>query len=312
MKNIAISQTALAVLVSVRPMQWLKNLSLYAPLVFWGSLFGPDDLVKVSKAFVIFCAVSSAMYLLNDVVDAKRDRRHPFKRNRPVAAGQLPVMAAVLAATLLLAFGLGAAFLLELYFFLPVLIYVLLQVSYSFWLRQVIILDALAIAFGFILRVFAGAWVLPVPLSSWLVLSTIGLSLLLAFGKRRSEKTILKAEGLSPQTRRTLEHYPDTLLDAMISMSAAFAIISYSLFTFQTSPLPGTSIFGMFLPSTTASPKLMMLTIPLVIYAVARYLYVIYEKKEGESPERVLLSDYPLLVSAVVWGLAVVAIIYWL
>jgi len=130
------------------------------------------------------------------------------------------------------------------------------------------------------------------------------LALLLAFGKRRSERTIL--------TRKTLEHYPDTLLDAMISMSAAYAILSYSLFAFQTSPLPETPFFEAYLPATIARPKLMMLTIPLVIYAVARYLYVIYEKKEGESPERVLLSDYPLLASVVVWGLAVVGIIYWL
>lgn len=174
-----------------------------------------------------------------------------------------------------------------------------------------IILDALAIALGFILRVFAGAWVLPVPLSSWLVLSTIGLSLLLAFGKRRSERTILAREGLDLKTRKILEHYPDTLLDAMISMSAAYAILSYSLFAFQTSPLPATPLFETFLPATIARPKLMMLTVPLVIYAVARYLYVIYEKKEGESPEKVLLSDRPLLASIIVWGLLVVTIIYW-
>jgi 4-hydroxybenzoate polyprenyltransferase len=212
----------------------------------------------------------------------------------------------------LVAAGLGGAFLLEHYFFFPVLAYFLLQVFYSLLLRQMIILDALAIALGFILRVFAGAWVLPVPLSSWLVLSTIGLALLLAFGKRRSERTILAAGGLDLKTRKTLERYPDTLLDASISMSAAYAILSYSLFAFQTSPLPATPLFETLLPATIARPKLMMLTVPLVIYAVSRYLYVIYEKKEGESPGKVLLSDYPLLISVVVWGLAVVGIIYWL
>jgi 4-hydroxybenzoate polyprenyltransferase len=192
------------------------------------------------------------------------------------------------------------------------LAYFLLQIVYCLWLRQIIILDALAIALGFILRVFAGAWVLPVPLSSWLVLSAVGLALLLAFGKRRSERTILAREGLSHQSRRILEHYPDTLLDAMISISAAYAILSYSLFAFQTSPLPATPLLETILPVTIARPKLMMLTVPLVIYAVARYLYVIYEKKEGESPEEVLLSDRPLLASVLVWGLLVVAIIYWL
>jgi 4-hydroxybenzoate polyprenyltransferase len=297
-------------LISVRPRQWLKNISLYAPLVFWGELFRPDGFIKVTKAVILFSLVSSAVYLINDVIDAERDRRHPFKKHRPIAVGQLSVKVTLFVAAVLLTLGLVASFLLEPYFFLPVLVYFLLQVFYSLWLRQVIILDALAIAFGFILRVFAGAWVLPVPLSSWLVLSTIGLALLLAFGKRRSERTILAAEGLSPKTRRTLEHYPDTLLDAMISMSAAYAIISYSLFAFQTSPLPATPLFETLLPVTIARPKLMMLTIPLVIYAVARYLYVIYEKGEGESPEKVLLSDYPLLSSAIVWGLVVLTIIY--
>lgn len=296
----------------MRPLQWLKNIGLYAPLIFWGELFRPEGFAKVTKAVILFSVISSAVYLLNDVIDAERDRRHPFKKNRPIAAGKLPTRIALLAAAVLLIFGLGGAFLLERYFFFPILAYFLLQIFYTFFLRQVIILDALSIALGFILRVFAGAWVLPVPLSSWLVLSTIGLALLLAFGKRRSERTILAREGLSHKSRQILEHYPDTLLDAMISMSAAYAILSYSLFAFQTSPLPATPIFETFLPATIARPKLMMLTVPLVIYAVARYLYVIYEKKEGESPEKILLSDYPLLASVVVWGLAVVAIIYWL
>ncbi len=296
----------------MRPRQWLKNLSLYAPLVFWGELFRPEGFLKTTKAVILFCAVSSAVYLINDVIDAPRDRRHPFKKNRPIAAGKLSVRAALSSAVLLLTVGLVGSFFLESYFFFPVLAYFILQLFYSLWLRNVIILDALTIALGFILRVFAGAWVLPVPLSSWLVLSTIGLALLLAFGKRRSERTILARDGLDLKTRKILKHYPDTLLDSMISMSAAYAVLSYSLFAFQTSPLQTTSFFETFLPATIARPKLMMLTIPLVIYAVARYLYVIYEKQEGESPERVLLSDYPLLASVIVWGLLVVAIIYWL
>ncbi len=309
----AIRQTTLFFLLeSCRPRQWLKNLSLYAPLVFWGALFRPQGFLKVTKAVIIFSLISSAVYLLNDVVDAPRDRRHPYKKRRPIASGRLTPRWAFKTAFLLFLFGLVSAYRLEFYFFLIVIAYLLLQFLYIFVLRQTIILDALAIAFGFILRVFAGAWVLPVPLSSWLVLSTIGLALLLAFGKRRGEKTILKSRGLSPQTRATLEHYPDTLLDAMISVSATFAIISYSLFTFQTSPLPTTPLLKTILPATSARPKLMMLTIPLVIYAVARYLYVIYEKGEGESPERILLSDRPLLISAITWVLSVIAIIYWL
>lgn len=306
------SQTAVFILRSIRPRQWLKNLSLYAPLVFWGELFRPEGFLKTTKAALLFCVVSSAVYLINDVIDAERDRQHPFKKNRPIAAKKLSSRLALFVAAALLTFGLAGAFFLESYFFFPVLAYFLLQLFYSLWLRDVIILDALAIALGFILRVFAGAWVLPVPLSSWLVLSTIGLALLLAFGKRRSERTILAAEGVSARTRKTLEHYPDTLLDATISMSAAYAVLSYSLFAFQTSPLPATPLLETFLPGTIAQPKLMMLTIPLVIYAIARYLYVIYEKEEGESPGKVLLSDYPLLASVFLWGLSVITIIYWL
>ncbi len=300
------------IIQSMRPRQWLKNLALYAPLVFWGALFRPGGFFKVTKAASIFCLISSSIYLINDVIDAPRDRKHPFKKNRPIAAGGLPIGTALIVALLLLVGGLGGAFLLESYFFFPVLAYFLLQIFYSLWLRNVIILDALAIALGFILRVFAGAWVLPVPLSSWLVLSAVGLALLLAFGKRRSERTILAREGLDLKTRKILAHYPDTLLDSMISMSAAYAIISYSLFAFQTSPLPATPLFETFLPATIARPKMMMLTVPIVIYAIARYLYVIYEKKEGESPEKVLLSDRPLLASMIIWGLLVVGIIYWL
>ncbi len=312
MSKSTMSQLAVAILRSMRPRQWLKNLSVYAPLIFWGELFRPDGFVKTTKAAILFSLVSSGVYLINDIVDAPRDRQHPFKKNRPIASGDLPVKIALSAAAALLVLGLVGAYLLESYFFFPVLAYFLLQIFYSFWLRTVIILDALAIALGFILRVFAGAWVLPVPLSSWLVLSTIGLALLLAFGKRRSERTILATWGVSARTRKTLENYPDTLLDATISMSAAYAVLSYSLFAFQTSPLPETPLFETLLPVTIARPKLMMLTIPLVIYAIARYLYVIYEKKEGESPGKVLLSDYPLLASVVVWGLSVIAIIYWL
>ncbi len=311
-KDYTTKSTMSQIIQSMRPRQWLKNLVLYAPLIFWGEFFRPGGFLKVTEAVVLFCSVSSSVYLINDVIDAPRDRRHPFKKNRPIAAGGLSVWMALVVASLLLVGGLGGSFLLETYFFFPVLAYFLLQIFYSLWLRNVIILDALAIALGFILRVFAGAWVLPVPLSSWLVLSAIGLALLLAFGKRRSERTILAAEGLDLKTRKILKHYPDTLLDSMISMSAAYAILAYSLFAFQTSPLPATPFFETLLPATIARPKLMMLTVPLVIYAIARYLYVIYEKKEGESPEEVLLSDRPLLVSMIVWGILVVATIYWL
>jgi 4-hydroxybenzoate polyprenyltransferase len=181
------------------------------------------------------------------------------------------------------------------------------------YFRNVIILDSLIVASGFVIRVFAGGFATNTSVSSWLALTTIGISLLLAFGKRRSEKTILDKYNVSvdiTKTRSTLRHYPDNLLDSMISMSAAYTIITYSLFVFQISPDNVSKGLAALLPSVLKSPKWMMLTIPLVIYGVARYLYVIYEKGEGESPERVLLSDKPLLSAVILWGIMAVSFIY--
>lgn len=294
---------------TARPRQWLKNLSLYAAIAFSGELFRWDFFSQVSKAVVVFCLASSAVYIFNDLIDAPKDRLHPIKKNRPLASGRLSPQVAVMAIAALLGVVLVSAWSLSPYFLGMVLLYLLLQIAYTFKIREVIILDAMTVAAGFILRVYAGSVVVMVSLSSWIVLTTIGLALLMAFGKRRSERTILEGQN-RPATRGTLEHYPNTLLDAMISMSSAYTIISYSLFAFQNSPVKTTPLFLGFIPQTLASPKWMMLTIPLVIYGVARYLYVIYEKKEAESPERVLLSDYPLLGTVIMWSLSLVVIIY--
>lgn len=288
----------------------MKNLSLYAGVIFGDLLFKPDKLSVASLAFLIFCALSSAMYLLNDVIDAPKDRYHHFKKYRPIASGKLSVGAALFSALVLLAFSLITALWLGRFFLLASLVFVILQLSYSLFWKNFIILDALAVAGAFIVRFYAGALAVSSSLSSWLVLATIGVALLLAFGKRRCERTLLKAYGIEKETRQTLKHYPDTLLDAMISMSSAFAIIAYSLFTFQISPSGTTTFLVRILPPILAAPKWMMLTIPLVIYGVGRYLYVIYEKKEGESPERVLLSDWPLLFTVALWGASLIVILY--
>lgn len=294
---------------TARPRQWLKNLSLYAAIAFSGELFRWDFFSQVSKAVVVFCLASSAVYIFNDLIDAPKDRLHPIKKNRPIASGRLSPQVAVMAIAILLGVVLVSAWSLSPYFLGMVLLYLLLQIAYTFKIREVIILDAMTVAAGFILRVYAGSVVVMVSLSSWIVLTTIGLALLMAFGKRRSERTILEGQS-RPATRGTLEHYPDTLLDAMISMSSAYTIISYSLFAFQNSPIRTTPLLLGFIPQTLAQPKWMMLTIPLVIYGVARYLYVIYEKKEAESPERVLLSDYPLLGTVTLWVLSLIFITY--
>lgn len=303
------------VLRTARPRQWLKNLSLYAAPVFTGTLFYNDAFYKTTLAFVAFCGVSSGIYFLNDLMDVEKDKLHPIKKNRPIASGKLSQKKAWLITYLLLGISLiYSALFVGKFFTLAALAYVVIQLGYSLYFRNVIILESLFVASGFIIRVFAGGLASESSISSWLILTTIGLSLLLAFGKRRSEKTILLEKlGMDKKnidTRKALRHYPDTLLDSMISMSATFCILSYALFTFQTSPQSVTPVLYTFLPSILRSPKWMMLTIPLIIYGVARYLYVIYEKKAGESPERVLLSDKPLLITVILWGLSVMVIVY--
>ncbi|HSX39604.1 MAG TPA: decaprenyl-phosphate phosphoribosyltransferase [Candidatus Saccharimonadales bacterium] len=306
---------AYQIIRTARPRQWLKNFSIFAAPVFLGTLFVENNLHKCIIAFFIFSFAASGIYFVNDIIDAPKDRKHPIKKNRPIASGKVSeALAWVIAFVLILGSIFLAVRLVGTFFTYTIVAYILLQISYSLYLRNVIILDSLTVATGFVLRVFAGGFASSTSLSSWLILATIGLSLLLAFGKRRSEKTILakysKLDPDSSETRETLRHYPDTLLDSMISMSASFCIISYSLFAFQASPQNASKILTSFLPSIIKNPKWMMLTIPIVIYGVGRYLYIIYEKGEGESPERVILSDMPLLISVIAWGAAILAVIY--
>lgn len=323
---------------TARPRQWLKNLVVFAPVLFTGQMFVKKINVQVGKeiyekqilffptqnlilalwAFVVFCILSSAAYFMNDIIDAKKDSLHPIKKNRPIPSGKLSKKLAGAVAFTLVVMGIFLAYTqVGRYFTLICVAYLLLQVAYSFYFRHIIILDSLVVASGFVLRLLAGGVASFSSISSWLLLTTIGLSLLLAFGKRRSEKTILaKYQGgqlSNLETRATLRHYPDSLLDSMISTSASFCLITYSLFTFQTSPEFAKVPFSKYLPAILSNPKWLMITIPIVFYGVARYLYVIYEKggdDKTESPERVLLSDKPILFTVILWALAVILIIY--
>lgn len=299
---------------TARPRQWLKNFSLFAAAMFAGTLFKGDTLVLGIRAFLAFCALSSGTYFINDIVDASKDALHPIKKNRPIPSGKLSKKTALVVAVILI---LGSIVYSNIYvgtyFGFALIFYILMQLSYSFYFRNVIIMDSLIVGAGFVIRVFAGGLATNTSISSWLILTTIGISLLLAFGKRRSEKTLLTKFSTSSdesKTRKTLRHYPDSLLDSMISMSATYTIITYSLFTFMVSSQNVNDTLYSFLPSILSSPKWMMLTIPFVLYGVGRYLYVIYEKGEGESPERVLLSDLPLLLTVILWGAVTMTFIY--
>ncbi len=298
---------------TARPRQWLKNLSLFAAPFFSGMLFEDDIFFTAIKCFIAFSAISSGAYFINDISDVEKDRKHPVKKNRPIASGKISITQAWFIAISLILFAiLFSIFTVGTFFTLSVIAYIILQITYSTYFRNVIILDSLVVATGFVLRVFAGGFGTETSLSSWLALTTIGLSLLLAFGKRRSEKTLLRKYNDEDDsgTRETLRYYPDALLDSMISMASSLCIMTYSLFTFQISPQGTSPRLTEFLPSILQSPKWMMLTIPVVIYGVARYLFVIYEREEGESPARVLLSDRPLLYTVGVWGLMVWLIVY--
>lgn len=292
----------------------MKNFSIFAAPLFFGNLFQETVLIKSTLAFFAFSAISSAAYFINDIIDAPKDRLHPVKKYRPIASGKLSERAAwFIAFVLVFSAIMFAIRFVGTFFAFSLIFYILIQIVYTLYLKNIIIMDSLAIATLFVIRVFAGGFASDTSVSSWLTLATIGLSLLLAFGKRRSEKTIVAqylTEEDPGETRETLKHYPDNLLDSMISMSAAYSIITYSLFVFQISPETFSQSLSPFLPSILSSPKWMMLSIPIVIYGVARYLYVIYEKHEGESPDRVLLSDKPLLGSVMLWGLFIVFVIY--
>ena len=300
-------------LKSARPRQWLKNLAIFAPLIFSASLFVPEKFIIVILTFLIFSSLASSMYLINDVIDAPRDRIHPFKRKRPIAAGVVPARLAVLIALIVTTITLYSSFLLSPFLATIALIFVIFQLSYTLWLKNIIIIDVMMIAATFILRVLAGAIVIDAHVTVWFILAVSCLALFLAVGKRRSEKTLLSGE-VAAEHRKTLLHYPDIFLDSLTIMFATTSWLSYAMFAFL-EPIPTFSptvmiFMGEFLPRTFFASKLLMASVPFVIYAVMRYLYIIYERKEGESPEVVLLSDKPLLISVVSWGLIVVGVIY--
>jgi len=296
---------------TVRPKQALKNLALLAPLIFSGNLFVPQNFFKALEGVIIFTLLTSSVYIINDIVDLPRDRLHPFKKNRPLAKGSLPLPVAIFVAVIGLFSSLYLAYLSGFFFFLAVFAYLTLQLLYSFWLKNLAIVDILSIAGGFILRVYAGAFAIDVHMSVWFLLCVVSLALFLAAGKRRAELAILA--GAAPRTRRSLVAYSPELLDSYLAMFANATWLSYALFTFFFPPPPIASRFPFLtdLPLTLAGVnKWLMITIPVVIFGIMRYLKIIYEGSWAESPERVLLSDRPLLAAVLLWGIVVVGIVY--
>lgn len=298
----------------LRPRQWLKNLAIFAAITFSGHLFEAPLLEKILLGFVAFCGLSSAIYVLNDIFDKEKDKIHPFKRYRPLAHGDISIFNALIIAALLIFFSLLLSFSVTPAFFILTLVYLFIELFYLIFLKTIALLDILVLATGYILRVYSGELASGFHISVWLLLTTISLSLFLAVGKRRSELTLLLRFGSQiKQTRKSLLHYPEKLLDIYASTFATSTFISYALFTFLENPVGFKPSLGAILPDflpTFFQRKWLMITIIPVVYGLMRYLQDIYEKQEGESPERVLLSDRPLLLTVLIWVALVITIIY--
>lgn len=282
---------------SMRPKQWTKNLLIFAGILFSQNFLVLSMLLQVISAFLVFCILSGTVYLFNDIVDIERDRSHPKKSQRPLPSGRLRYSVAVFTVIILLLLSLGMAYGLGLPFFWIALSYLGLQLSYSLYLKNIVILDIFCIAAGFVLRAFAGAIVINVDISSWLIICTILLSLFLGMSKRRHELMVLEDDALNH--RKVLAHYSPYLLDQMISVVTASTVVCYVLYTISDETIVK---FG---------TRNLIVTVPFVLYGVFRYLYLIHKKGEGGNPENVLVSDKPLLINIFLWALTAGWILYY-
>ena len=283
-----------AYVAALRPKQWTKNAVVFAALVFDLKLFDTARMATVVGAFICFCLASSAVYVVNDLRDAESDRQHPSKRLRPIASGQVGTQAAWGLVALLLVTSIPIAILLRPEFGAVVVGYLALMTIYTVVLKHLVIVDVFAISAGFVLRAAGGAVVLDVPISPWLYVCTVLLSLFIGFGKRRHELLLLDSDAAAH--RRNLDEYSAELLDQFITITAAATIMAYSLYTFEA--------------DTSPDNRLMMLTIPFVVYAIMRYLFLVHRRNGGGAPEQALLTDYPLLGCIALWGLVAVVILY--
>ena len=288
-------RTILALLASLRPRQWVKNLFVFAGVIFSQQMLTPLAWMAFG-AFAIFCGLSGAIYLFNDVADAERDRLHPTKRLRPIASGKVSRTTATTVAVLLLAGSLAFAFRMSIRFGLVALAYGGLLIAYSVWLKHLVILDVLTVAAGFVLRAVAGAVAVEAEISGWLLICTILLALFLALGKRRHEYRSLARDASAH--RPILAEYSEDFLDQMISVVTASTVTAYALYTMS--------------PETVAKfhTRLLPLTLPFVLYGIFRYLYLLYRRDLGGNPSDLVVNDRALLIDALLWMLATFVIIY--
>ncbi len=280
---------------TMRPRQWVKNVIIFAALVFDGKLLSPEPFLRTVLLFLLFCFISSSVYIMNDLVDIEKDRTHPRKRLRPLPAGTLSPAVARLASLILALLSVAGAFMLDVGAGIILLAYFAQNVAYSFWLKNIVIVDVMVLALGFLLRVAAGVVVVNVTnFSPWLYICVTLLALFLGFGKRRHEITLLE-EGAGSH-RASLQEYNLALLDQIMGLVTTSTLITYTFYSFDA--------------STALAHSKMLFTVPFVFYFIARYLYLIHVKKLGGAPDELLLQDRPLLINSALWAASVVFLIY--
>lgn len=285
-----------AIVKLLRPSQWLKNLILFAALIFAGELTDVTKSLNAVLAFIAFCLLSSGMYAFNDLIDREKDKQHPIKRNRPIASGVIPPSTAVFIFSALAIGGLAIAFSISLNLLWWALVFILFNLLYSIWLKNMVILDVMAIAVSFVIRAYSGAIAVNVPASKWLLINTLLLALFLGFGKRRHELLLLEENASSH--RKILDKYSPYLLDQLIGVVTASVVVMYMLYTFSTEVMVKLNTHSLFL------------TIPFVVYGIFRYLYLIHKEEKGGSPTSVLISDLPILITVILWILTVILVLY--
>ena len=301
-----------ALIKTMRPRQWTKNAFVLAALVFDRQLTNLPPLLVSIAGFFIFCLISSAVYIVNDIADINADRLHPIKKKRPIASGKLPVRIAWIATGVIVLVCLPTAWILSKLFFVIVTIYFIMMLAYSKWLKHIPLVDVFILATGFVLRVAAGvSLIVTQRFSPWLYIVTTLFALFIGFGKRRAEITMVANNPTVPvhsgdnsdhrstrsfQTRKVLDGYTIPFLDQLITVVSSTTIIAYSLYTFNAPNLPANHT--------------MMLTIPFLVFGIFRYLYLIQVKQEGGAPEELLLTDHPLQVIVVLWMISVLIVFY--
>lgn len=289
-------RTVKYVFLSMRPEQWIKNAFIFLALIFSRNLFHTDLLLNVCVGFILFCFASSSIYIFNDIRDRDYDRAHPEKSKRPIAAGLLRVEEIGIIAFLLASVPLAAAYLINPLFFFVLATYLIINLFYTLGLKNIVILDVMCIASGFVLRVIAGTVLAGVAATDWLYICTITISLFLGFSKRRQELAVLGDH--AGNRRKVLSEYSVPFLDQMIGVATACTVMSYALYTIS--------------PETVArfGTRHLISTIPFVLYGIFRYLYLLHKKDLGGNPASTILKDIPLVLNFILWLAAVVLIIY--